>query len=136
MAETPETPPTSEPVEPAAKEPTPAELMAMIESLSAEVAEAKTAAEAHSTVEAGLTAQGVSDEDAAKIADGVIAGLEARGVFAEDEPVPPTPAVPEPVAGGPSPENGPTGTPPPAEAAPTDDKPHKRTFAERFAGRQ
>lgn len=135
--------PDPEPTPAPEAEPTPAELRAMILKLGEEVAEARSAAEAHSKVEDTLTSEGVSDEDAAKIADGVIAGLEARGVFEEpasEEPAPPTP-VPEPTAGGEpaSGESEGTPTPPPVNPVPGDEidrRPEKRTFAERFMGKR
>lgn len=157
-----DTPKETEGTEPA--EPTLAQVAEIAEKAAQAAAEAKTMAEAKrdvaKAVEDESERQGVtiSKEDAQQIGDAIIAGMEARGIFADEasqtppagppESNPPTPgpasseppSQSEPSSPGTTPASpAPSMQTPPDENQPSggdkDHTPRKRTFAERFVGR-
>lgn len=137
------TPPTPPANEPEKKEPTLQEVQEIALEASKVAAEAKSKAEAGTAVQQSVETESekrgieLSEDDAKKIADATIAGLEARGAFEPaPEPTPdPTPAG-ESVSGDGSSPTPPVPESSPAPAAPEGEaKPRKRTFAERFVGR-
>ncbi len=125
-----------------------AKLQAIAEGANKTAEEAKTAAEARAEVKESVkedaAAQGlkVDEQTAELLANAVVAQLEARGAFggAPAEPVPPTgepAAVPPaaPPAPAPAPASEPPTAPTPDPTGMADEKPGKKSLAERFQGK-
>lgn len=136
-------PPTDPNPETEPREPTMAELMAVMQATQKAIAEADTPAEAREdapkAIKQEADKQGLElTEDQAKfVADTVITELENRGAFehqpaAEGPPAPPAPEVP---AEGPPAAEAPAAPPAPSADQPPEEPPRRKSLAERFQGR-